>query len=156
MPLRTLFQVDSKSPYYNETNKQSIFYAQSWALMHYLIIGKEGRLAQLSDFLDKLKANIPMEQAFQQSFQMDFEAMEKELRRYIQQDRYNVMHGRFEQKIQLDTSMQTAPVSEAEAQAYLGDLLLHSNRKDCEAYAASAGARSQLGHGPCFAGMARP
>jgi hypothetical protein len=156
VPLRTLFQVDSKSPYYNETNKQSIFYAQSWALMHYLIIGKEGRLAQLSDFLDKLKANIPMEQAFQQSFQMDFEAMEKELRRYIQQDRYNVMHGRFEQKIQLDTSMQTAPVSEAEAQAYLGDLLLHSNRKDCEAYAASAGARSQLGHGPCFAGMARP
>jgi len=134
VPLRTLFQVDHKSPYYNEGNKQSIFYAQSWALMHYLIIGKEGRLAQLSEFLDKLKANVPMEQAFQQSFQMDFETMEKELRNYVQQDRYNVMHGHFERKLELDTSMETAPVSEAEAQAYLGDLLLHSNRKDCEAY----------------------
>jgi len=134
VPLRTLFQVDHNSPYYNEGNKQSIFYAQSWALMHYLIIGKEGRLEQLSEFLDKLKANVPMEQAFQQSFQMDFEAMEKELRRYIQQDRYNVMHGHFERKLELDTSMETAAVSEAEAQAYLGDLLLHSNRKDCEAY----------------------
>ncbi len=44
LPLRTLFEVDHKSPYYNERNKQSIFYAQSWALMHYLIIGKEGRV----------------------------------------------------------------------------------------------------------------
>jgi tetratricopeptide (TPR) repeat protein len=134
VPLRTLFQVDSKSPYYNEATKQSIFYAQSWALMHYLIIGKEGRLEQLSEFLDKLKANVPMEQAFQQSFQMDFEAMEKELRKYVQQDRYNVMHGHFERKLELDTSIQATPISEAEAQAYLGDLLLHSNRKDCETY----------------------
>ena len=34
LPLKTLFAVDEKSPYYNERNKQSIFYAQSWALMH--------------------------------------------------------------------------------------------------------------------------
>ena len=40
MPLRTLFQVDQKSPYYNERDKQGIFYAESWALMHYLILGK--------------------------------------------------------------------------------------------------------------------
>jgi tetratricopeptide (TPR) repeat protein len=65
---------------------------------------------------------------------MDFEAMEKELRKYVQQDRYNVVHGHFERKLELDTSLETATVSEAEAQAYLGDLLLHSNRKDCEAY----------------------
>ncbi|HKE57550.1 MAG TPA: tetratricopeptide repeat protein [Pyrinomonadaceae bacterium] len=156
VPLRTLFQVDPKSPYYNEANKQSIFYAQSWALMHYLIIGKEGRLAQLSDFLDKLKANVPMEQAFQQSFQMDFDTMEKELRRYVQQDRYNVMHGHFERKLELDTSMQTAPVSEAEAQAYLGDLLLHTNRKDCEAYLQRALALDpNLGMAHASLGMAR-
>ena len=37
LPLPLLFQVDPKSPYYNERDKQSIFYAQSWALMHYLI-----------------------------------------------------------------------------------------------------------------------
>ena len=40
LPLRTLFQVDHKSPYYNERDKQSVFYAESWALMHYLILGK--------------------------------------------------------------------------------------------------------------------
>ena len=43
LPLRTLFEVDYKSAHYNEKNKQSIFYAQSWALMHYLLVGKEGK-----------------------------------------------------------------------------------------------------------------
>jgi FimV-like protein len=134
LPLRTLFQVDYKSPYYNERNKQSIFYAQSWALMHDLLIGKVGRVEQLTAFLDKLISNIPVEEAFQQAFQMTIEAMEKELRDYVRQDRYNIVRGRFERKLETDTSLETVPISEAEAQAYLGDLLLHTNRKDCEVY----------------------
>jgi hypothetical protein len=36
LPLATLFTVDYSSPYYHEENKGSIFYAESWALMHYL------------------------------------------------------------------------------------------------------------------------
>lgn len=134
LPLRTLFQVDHKSPHYNEKNKQSIFYAQSWALMHYLIIGKAGRVDQLGKFLQLIIANLPMEQAFQQAFQMTFEAMEKELRDYVRQDRYNFLNAHFQRKLETDTGMEAAPITEAEAQAYLGDLLLHSNRKDCEAY----------------------
>jgi len=36
LPLATLFTVDYNSPYYHEENKGSIFYAESWALTHYL------------------------------------------------------------------------------------------------------------------------
>lgn len=138
LPFKTLFDVDYKSPHYNERTKQSIFYAESWALMHYLIIGKEGRIDQLSKFVDLLANNIPKEQAFQQAFQTTFEAMEKELRNYVKQDRYKALEGHFARKLETDNSMQTAPISEAEAQAYLGDLLLHSNRKDSEAYVQKA------------------
>ncbi len=135
LPLRTLFQVDQKSPYYNERDKQSIFYAESWALMHYLILGKNAqRRVQLSKFVDLIGASVPMEQAFQQAFQTTFESMEKELHEYINQSRYSFEVGHFEKKLELDTSMQAAPISEAEAQAYLGDLLLHSNRSESEAY----------------------
>src|SRR5215211_1039063 len=80
LPLQTLFEVDHKSPHYNETNKQSIFYAQSWALMHYLIIGKTGRVEQLGKFMDRLKAKVAMEQAFQEAFEVPFETIEKDLR----------------------------------------------------------------------------
>ena len=135
LPLRTLFQVDQKSPYYNESEKQSIFYAESWALIHFLILGNDGqRMSQMGKFVELLSANVPMEQAFQQAFAMSFESMEKELRVYILRDRYPIINGSFNSKVSYDTAMQTAQLSEAEAQAYLGDLLLHSNRVESEAY----------------------
>ena len=135
LPLRTLFQVDQHSAYYNERDKQSVFYAESWALMHYLILGNEGkRLAQLSKFISLLNTNKPMEQSFQEAFQVSFEVMEKELREYIKRDRYPVMSGHFEAKLDVDKAMQAAPLTEAEALGYLGDLLLHSNRVESETY----------------------
>ena len=135
LPLRTLFQVDQNSPYYNEGDKQSIFYAESWALVHYLMLGKEGqRTTQLTKFVDLMSANVPMEQAFQQAFAVTFESMERELLAYIQRDRYPIFSGSLTSKVGYDSAMQAAPITEAEAQAYLGDLLLKSNRADCEVY----------------------
>lgn len=134
LPLRTLFEVDHKSPHYNESKKTSIFYAQSWALMHYLIIGKAGKVEQLGKFMNLLASKVPMEQAFQQAFETSFEAMEKDLREYVKKDRYNVIDGHFERKLELDTNTEATPLTEAEAQAYLGDLLLHSYRKDAYTY----------------------
>jgi Tfp pilus assembly protein PilF len=52
----------------------------------------------------------------------------------VKQDRYNVLNGHFKNKLELDTNVAAAPLSEAEAQAYLGDLLLHSYRKDAYTY----------------------
>jgi len=134
LPLKTLFEVDQKSAHYNERNKQSIFYAQSWALMHYLIVGKEGRAEKLGKFLELMGSKMPMEQAFQQAFGVPFEAVEKDLRNYVRQDRYNVIRGHFEKKLELDTSVNATQLTEAEVQAYLGDLLLHSNRQDAYTY----------------------
>ena len=134
LPLQTLFEVDYKSPHYNETNKTSIFYAQSWALMHYLLIGKAGKVEQLGKFMDLLKLKAPMERAFQQAFEVPFEQMEKDLRNYVKQDRYNIVSGHFEKKLELDTTTEATVLTEAEAQAYLGDLLLHSNRKESYTY----------------------
>lgn len=40
LPLTTLFTVDQTSPYYNEEDKGTIFYAESWALTDYLMFVK--------------------------------------------------------------------------------------------------------------------
>jgi tetratricopeptide (TPR) repeat protein len=135
LPLRTLFQVDSKSAYYNESEKQSIFYAESWALLHYLVLGKDGeRKPQLGKFIELVSANVPMEEAFTQAFGTSFENMEKELHAYIQRDRYPIVTASFANKVSYDNAMQTAVINEAEAQAYLGDLMLKSNRRESEQY----------------------
>lgn len=134
LPLQTLFQVDHKSPHYNERTKTSIFYAESWALMHHLIIGKAGRNEQLAKFIDLLNRNVPLERAFQDAFATTFEAMEKDLRNYVKQDRYNVIKGTYTEKIEVDANVETKTLTEAEGQAYLGDLLLHSRQKDAYTY----------------------
>ncbi|MDQ3472125.1 MAG: DUF1570 domain-containing protein, partial [Acidobacteriota bacterium] len=56
LPLPTLFQVDHTSPHYNEREKQSIFYAQSWALMHYLV-HKPGGSAAIDKFMSLMNSD---------------------------------------------------------------------------------------------------
>ena len=42
MPLNEFFAVDHTSPYYNEAERASLFYAQAWAITHWLIMGDKG------------------------------------------------------------------------------------------------------------------
>jgi tetratricopeptide (TPR) repeat protein len=126
LPLRTLFGVDHSSPHYNEKDKRGVFYAQSWALVHYLTLGNAGkRLPQMGTFLDLIKVGTPLDEAFKKAFQADFAVLEKELKDYVQSNDYKMTRVTFERKLEFDTEMQSAPLAEAEAQAYLGDLLLH-------------------------------
>jgi tetratricopeptide (TPR) repeat protein len=47
IPVETLLQVDHSSPYYNESDRASVFYAESWALVHYLMMNPDARQQQL-------------------------------------------------------------------------------------------------------------
>jgi tetratricopeptide (TPR) repeat protein len=135
LPLKTLFSVNQDSPYYNERDKQSIFYAESWALMHFLILGNSGqRLLQLNKFLQLTEQNVPMDEAFTTAFQTTYAKMEDELRKYISHDRYPISPGHFQHKLDYAKDMETGALSDAEVQAYLGDLLLHSYRAEAESY----------------------
>ncbi len=135
LPLRVLLNLDYKSAYYNEIDKQSIFYAESWALLHYLMVGNNGhRAGQVVKFIQMLGNQTPMEQAFQTAFSSTFESMEAELRGYVQQDRFRFTEATFANKALPDVGMESALVSEAELQAYLGDLLFHGNRADAETH----------------------
>ncbi|MGB7924390.1 MAG: hypothetical protein WCF57_14190 [Pyrinomonadaceae bacterium] len=131
IPFETLFTVDRKSPLYNESDKRGVFYAESWVLVHYLMHGEDGRLRpQLWQFLDRVIAGTPVQTAFQQAFQTDFRSMEKALKSYVQRNGYPAQFIDFTNKVEIDSQMQSAPVTEAEAQFYLGDLLLHRRQLD--------------------------
>lgn len=129
LPLPTLFAVDRASPYYNEREKSSIFYAESWALVHYLTHGAEGRRRpQLTRFLELLAAGAPVEQGFRQAFEADYATVERELKEYVRQDTYKVRFVPYVEAGGAAAGMKSAPVGEAEALALLGDLLLHTDR----------------------------
>jgi tetratricopeptide (TPR) repeat protein len=133
-PLRSLFAVDHYSPEYNEGSKRGMFYAESWALVHYLILGNGGqRLPQMGKFLQLLTANVAVDEAAKQAFQTDLDTLQKEFKKYIEGHTFKMQIATFERKLEFDNEMISSPVSEAEAQAYLGDLQLHTNQlKDAE------------------------
>lgn len=127
LPLRTLFNVDHYSPYYNEGNKRGIFYAQSWALLHYLLLGNENqRGTQLTRFLQLLGTPTTLDEAFRKAFETTPEALTQELRRYIAGNSFKLHFYESATKLTFDSAMQTVPLTEADAQGYLGDLLLHT------------------------------
>ncbi|MDT7690236.1 MAG: hypothetical protein QOE46_2995 [Acidobacteriota bacterium] len=131
IPLKQLFAVDYYSLERNKHDVRSLFYAESWALMHYLILGNDGkRLPQMGQFLALVQQNVPTDEAFSRAFQTDTAGMEKELTKYIQAHTFQGKLATFEHKLEFDSQMTAAPVTDAEAESYLGDLLLHTNRPE--------------------------
>ena len=128
IPLDTLFKIDNYSLHQNGNHSRSIFYAQAWALIHYLMQG--GKTEGLGKFLEAVMKNTPAEKAFQDSFQMSYAQMEKELKKYVAQNTYKYQQISFKNKLTFDGEMKSSPMSEADTNAYLGDLLYHTNRAD--------------------------
>jgi tetratricopeptide (TPR) repeat protein len=69
IPLETLFAIDRLSPYYHEQSKMEVFYAEAWALTHYLMVGdKAAHAQQLAKYLELLQNDVPEETAALQAF----------------------------------------------------------------------------------------
>lgn len=129
MPLEALFAVTRESAEYNERDRASVFYAQSWALVHYLLVGRPERAPQLFAFLDRLRQGASVSGAFRDSFDVDIGALERELRTYVHQSRFA------QQVFQLDDLVVSehypvAAMTEAAAEAVLGDLLVRIGRPE--------------------------
>ncbi|HWQ35707.1 MAG TPA: tetratricopeptide repeat protein [Blastocatellia bacterium] len=135
LPPGRLFAVDYGSPEYGENDRKNIFYAESWALVHYLMLGNRGaRQPQLMQLLELLGRGAPFGAAFRQAFQTDEATLEKELREYLSRNSWPVTSFTFDQKLEFDATLQSAPVTEAERQFHLGDLLRHAGRAEAEEY----------------------
>src|SRR6185436_16544385 len=83
IPLARLFAVDPTSKDYNEERRQGIFYAQSWALVHYLLRGNPARREQTFRFFKDVTNGKPGIQAFHDAFQTDEAQIERELHDYV-------------------------------------------------------------------------
>jgi tetratricopeptide (TPR) repeat protein len=130
IPLQTLFSVHFNSAEYNERNKQSIFYAESWALVHYLLYGdKTARRPQLNQFIKMIESGVEPQRAFQEAFKTDYATIEKALRDYVGRSSYSVVEYKL-QSTEGEKDISIRPVSDAEAQGYLGNLLMRTNRLD--------------------------
>jgi Tfp pilus assembly protein PilF len=127
LPLATLFTVDDKSPYYHEENKGSIFYAESWALTHYLLIkdrqDKTERLKQYSDFLtQKVDPVTAATRAFG-----DLKELQAALESYVQRGTFNYVKMITTTEVD-DSAFTVQPLAAVQWDALRADFLAYNNR----------------------------
>jgi len=131
IPLDTLFKISNYALHQQGNHSRNIFYAQSWALLHFLLQNSDSVKSEgLGKFITALNQNVAPEKAFQDAFQMSYAEMEKALKKYTGQASYKYQIFTFKNKLTFDSEITVSPLSEAETNAYLGDLLYHNNRPD--------------------------
>jgi len=127
LPLATLLKVDATSPYYHEEQKGSVFYAESWALTHYLEINdaKNGT-SHLQDYANLLAKKQDPLVAAQQAFG-DLKQLQSALDGYVSQASF--MEFKMNKAVPVDESaFQTRPIPNTDADAIRADVLVYTQR----------------------------
>ncbi len=118
-----LFSVRHDSKEYNERDRRSIFYAQSWLTVHYFMNQRKGE--QLSVYLELAGKHVPVTEAIQKAFGMDPAKLDRTLREYFQGGRLTYYRTPAPPGIE-GGPYEVHPLNAVEAQAILADLHAHS------------------------------
>jgi tetratricopeptide (TPR) repeat protein len=78
-----LFSVTRRSPEYTEEQRRGVFYAQSWAFVHYLVVGQSEFHVEVDDFLRRLRDGEPTDEAFGAAFGTSTVGLQRDLEHYI-------------------------------------------------------------------------
>lgn len=130
MHVPELFAVTQQSTTYNEGDRRSLFYAQSWLLMHYTFVENRDRWKQLVQFEQFVERGATPDAAFQQAFAMPTDSLDKELLTYVLRPAMRVQVVELNQRVVNRLQTEPVRVAETEAHARLGDLLVHAARYD--------------------------
>ena len=127
LPLATLFRVDHSSPYYHEEQKGSVFYAEAWALTHYIeITDHEKNLHRLQDYSRLMSQHQDPVAAAQQAFG-DLGQLQKALAYYVQRGSFSAF--RMESGFSVDpASLEVRAISSTDADAVRADVLVDNQR----------------------------
>jgi tetratricopeptide (TPR) repeat protein len=130
IPLNDLLTVRRGSSLYNERERKGIFYAESWALCHYMMVGdSNAREAQMVEYTTLINQGVDSENAFAQAFKSDAAQIEKLLKSYISRSTYTANTYKLP-SIEGEKDFSVTPMTEAAVQYYLGNVLARTNRID--------------------------
>ncbi len=126
LSLKNFFEVDSSSSYYNESSKASVYYAQAWAFMHYMMHGEHAaRFRQYLAALQKGDANLLQ---YLNVNERDLElGFQNYLKAFVQRSTRTIVKVSAEEA---DTRIESIP--DAEAQMSIAEIFL-ANGKFTEA-----------------------
>lgn len=100
LPLATLFTVDEHSPYYLEEKKGVIFYAECWALTHYLMLQDYAeKTSKVLQYIRLVNQNVDPATAAVRIFG-DLRKLQRHLELYLSQGSFNHFETRIAGKVE--------------------------------------------------------
>jgi tetratricopeptide (TPR) repeat protein len=122
MPIVALFAAQRNSDAYNENDRRSIFYAESWLAVHYLL--SNDRVLDAAKYLQLTQIqNVPVQDAIQQAFGVDAPTFEKLLRQHLNASLTGTRAPLPELN---DEPYRSTKMSDVNAKAILADMHAHS------------------------------
>ncbi|HUR59807.1 MAG TPA: hypothetical protein VM029_18955 [Opitutaceae bacterium] len=124
LPLPQLLAIDRSSLLYNEGARTGIFYAQSWAFVHFLLYGEDAPgQPRLMYYLELLRNPATRESAFITAFGAEPAELEKRLRSYIMGGTYLKHHYARRSTDKIERMLKVGPATEADLELAKGSLL---------------------------------
>src|SRR6266478_3926846 len=126
LPISTLVSIDSSSPLYNSKDHAGMFYAESWAIVHYFSLAPEVRDQHLLDkYLAALQATDDPIEAANRSFG-DLKKLGEKLEAYTRQSAF--LYQRIAVKSNIsEKDFAVRYLSSAEGLVAQADYLVHTN-----------------------------
>ncbi len=131
MPISRLIAIDRSSEEYSEGSRQNAFYAQSWAMVHYLLFGNIDRKKQMPEFMALIHEGKSTETAVTQAFGISIRKLEAEVRNYVRQMRF-LTHTYRVSELRSRQIGEPTEMSREETLYHLGDLLAHTHPRNHE------------------------
>jgi tetratricopeptide (TPR) repeat protein len=128
--LPELLTVNESSSLYNEGDRRSIFYAESWALTHYLLTERPDGAASVNKYLSAVSGGTPPGPAFADAFGATAGEMELQLRHYVQRPVFRSTAYVLNQRVEVDEPEQAETLTAADASARLGAIQVRLNRAE--------------------------
>jgi tetratricopeptide (TPR) repeat protein len=131
MPLSELFSVTHDSPQYNESERQGIFYAESWLLTHLLFAGDNPAYrARFGNYTPLLREGRTQVGAFTGALGASLPQVDAELHRYLANGQFGNIQLTLSASVAQARRLAMRRLTPVENDFRLGDELLRINRLD--------------------------
>ena len=122
---------EPRLPALQREGPDGVFYAESWALVHYLLLGEERKVrsAHTAAFLGQLVQGSDPNEAATRTLQVPLATFERGLKAYVSQELFPSQSVHFTERIGAVDQLPVTPVRDADVHAALGELLFALRRQ---------------------------
>jgi tetratricopeptide (TPR) repeat protein len=129
MKLSQLFAIGPGSKEYTQEGlERELFYAHSWALVHYARHAQQRRFVSLESLARRLADGEELDESVRATYGMDLETFDAEVQAYVRKADYTHVEFSSADGIVMRVDSEAAIIDDADVEAWLGDLLAHLQR----------------------------